>query len=198
MKRILSLDGGGIHGVFTLQVLRKIEAELAPRHPKRPFVLADYFDLIAGTSTGAIIASMLAWGATVDDIERFYLEQAPRIFYPSSYFRRWLYNRFSSEGITNFLQRYFSDDGTPAQLGTKRLRTLLLIVLRNATTGSPWPITNNPKSLYNDQPPGQTNLEIPLWKLVRASTAAPTFFPPERIVVNNRQGVPTPFEFIDG
>jgi hypothetical protein len=200
MKRILSLDGGGIHGVFTLQILRRIEAELASRHRgPAPFVLADYFDLIAGTSTGAIIAAMLSWGASVDAIERFYLEQAATIFYPSSYFRRWWYHRFTSEGIARFLQRYFAEeDGTPSLLGTARLRTLLLIVLRNATTGSPWPVTNNPKSLYNDRPPGQTNLEIPLWKLVRASTAAPTYFPPERITVCSRLGVRKPFEFIDG
>ena len=200
MKRILSLDGGGIHGVFTIQILRRIERELAARHPGRArFVLADHFDLIAGTSTGAIIASMLAWGAAVDDIERFYLQEAPAIFFPSSHLRRWIYNRFTSDGISAFLQKYFSEeDGSRATLGTARLRTLLLIVLRNATTGSPWPVTNCRESMYNRRPSGQTNLEIPLWQLVRASTAAPTFFPAQTITIANSKGERRPHHFIDG
>lgn len=201
MKRILTLDGGGVHGVFTLQILRRIETLLAPRYPEKSrFVLADHFDLIAGTSTGAIIASMLSWGASVDEIEGFYVEQAPAIFFPSSYLRRWIYNRFTSDGISRFLRTYFSEtDGSEAQLGTKRLRTLLLVVLRNATTGSPWPVTNNPRGLYNARPAGESNLEIPLWKLVRASTAAPTFFPPQQITTwSSSQQRRIPFDFIDG
>lgn len=201
MKRILTLDGGGIHGVLTLQILRRVEQILGPRYPAKAgrFVLADHFDLIAGTSTGAIIASMLAWGASVDEIERFYVESSPDIFVPSSVVRRLIYNRFTSDGITRFLQHYFAEeDGRPAQLGTARLRTLLLLVLRNATTGSPWPITNCPDSLYNRRPAGQSNLELPLWQLIRASTAAPTFFPPQRILIANARNQQKSHQFIDG
>jgi uncharacterized protein len=201
MKRILTLDGGGVHGVFSLQILRKMEQLLAPKYPdKKSFVLADYFDLIAGTSTGAIIASMLSWGASVDEIQRFYLAQVSHIFAPSAYWRRWIYNRFRSDGISDFLRGYFSEaDGSAAPLGSARLRTLLLVVLRNATTGSPWPVTNNPGSVFNCRPAGQTNLDIPLWKIVRASTAAPTFFPAQRITVwSSKKQQMLPFDFIDG
>ena len=60
-KRILSLDGGGIRGVITLQFLEKIETILRKRHGDNPdFRLCHYFDLIGGTSTGAIIAAGLA------------------------------------------------------------------------------------------------------------------------------------------
>ncbi len=201
MKRILSLDGGGIHGVLTLQILRRIEQELAPRYAgKKPrFVLSDHFDLIAGTSTGAIIAAMLAWGMSVDEIEEFYVKKSPEIFVTSSMMRRLIYNRFSSTGIIRYLQNVFAEeDGRPAQLGTKRLRTLLLLVLRNATTGSPWPITNCRDSLYNRRPAGQSNLELPLWQLIRASTAAPTFFPPQRISIANAKNEKRSHQFIDG
>jgi uncharacterized protein len=198
MKRILSLDGGGIHGVFTLQVLREIERCTCAGAPgPGPRVLADHFDLIAGTSTGAIIASMLSWGCSVDEVESFYCSQAKEIFYPSTWYRR-LTSKFSSDHLSSFLANFFSEeDGQPATLGTKRLRTLLLLVLRNATTGSPWPVTNNPHSHYNDRPPGKTNLETPLWKLVRASSAAPTYFPPQDIMVGSTEGKKK-FQFIDG
>jgi uncharacterized protein len=198
MKRILSLDGGGIHGVFTLQILREIERCVGEGGPgAKPRVLADHFDLIAGTSTGAIIASMLSWGCSVDEVENFYRAQAREIFYPSTWYRR-LTNKFSSDHLSAFLAKFLSEEnGQPATLGTKRLRTLLLLVMRNATSGSYWPVTNNPLSYYNDRPAGMTNLETPLWKLVRASSAAPTYFPPQEITVGSREG-PKKFQFIDG
>jgi len=198
MKRILSLDGGGIHGMFTLEVLREMERRLADSHPgPTPRVLADHFDFIAGTSTGAIIAAMLSWGASVEEIERFYCSQAPEIFRPASWYHRFRH-KFSGDRIAEFLSGYFAEaDGRPATLGTSHLRTLLLLVLRNASTGSPWPVTNHPRSLYNDRPAGQSNLGIPLWQLIRASTAAPTFFPPQRILVGSTAG-PREFQFIDG
>src|SRR6266508_6884417 len=62
-KRILALDGGGLRGILTLEVLAKIEKTLGKRHGgEDSFRLCHYFDLIAGTSTGAIIAAALALG----------------------------------------------------------------------------------------------------------------------------------------
>jgi len=68
----------------------------------------------------------------------------------------------------------------PALLDSKRLKTLLLVVMRNHTTGSAWPVTNNPLARYNDPTLPDCNLKIPLWKLVRASAAAPVYFDPKR------------------
>ena len=56
---------------------------------------------------------------------------------------------------------------------------MLLVVTRNVTTDSPWPISSNPKAKYNAPDRPDRNSQIPLWQLVRASTAAPVFFPPE-------------------
>ena len=62
-KRILTLDGGGLRGILTLGLLAEIEELLRKRHGGSPyFRLCHYFDLIAGTSTGAIIAAALAMG----------------------------------------------------------------------------------------------------------------------------------------
>jgi hypothetical protein len=65
--------------------------------------------------------------------------------------------------------------------------------VRNATTDSPWPLSNNPNALFNDPRRADNNLAIPLWQLVRASTAAPTYFPPEVVTLGGRK-----FVFVDG
>lgn len=70
--RILSLDGGGAKGFYSLGVLREIEGMLG-----KP--LSAGFDLIFGTSTGAIIAALLAQGRSVDEIHRLYKDHVPRI-----------------------------------------------------------------------------------------------------------------------
>ena len=58
---------------------------------------------------------------------------------------------------------------------------------------SPWPLSNNPRARYNAPERTDNNLELPLWQLVRASTAAPTYFPPELIKVGRHD-----FVFVDG
>ena len=83
--------------------------------------------------------------------------------------------------------------GADTTFGSDRLRTLLLVVLRNATTDSPWPLSNNPGRTFNDRALPGCNLDLPLWQLVRASTAAPTYFAPERITLGA-----TEFVFVDG
>ena len=71
--RILSLDGGGIRGVFPAAFLARLEDHL--EHP-----IGRYFDLIAGTSTGGIIAIGLGLGLSAADILKLYAEQGPAIF----------------------------------------------------------------------------------------------------------------------
>src|SRR5262249_53932347 len=71
--RILSLDGGGIRGVFPAAFLARLEEHL--EHP-----IARYFDLIAGTSTGGIIAIGLGLGRSAGDILKLYVERGPAIF----------------------------------------------------------------------------------------------------------------------
>ncbi|MCB0311689.1 MAG: patatin-like phospholipase family protein, partial [Calditrichaeota bacterium] len=65
-KKILALDGGGIRGILTLEILVRLEATLREKLGRQQdFVLADFFDFFAGTSTGAIIAAGLAMGMPV-------------------------------------------------------------------------------------------------------------------------------------
>src|SRR5690348_12609519 len=79
-KRILALDGGGVRGALTLGYLERIESLLRKRSGNNDLVLADYYDLIGGTSTGAIIASCLAIGKPVNDIVDLYNNLGKEVF----------------------------------------------------------------------------------------------------------------------
>ncbi|HZZ26368.1 MAG TPA: patatin-like phospholipase family protein [Pirellulales bacterium] len=195
MKRILALDGGGIRGLFTVQILARIEQLFRQEQNRPDLVLADVFDLFAGTSTGAIIATSLCWGMSVAEVERLYVEQGAEMFTRSPWFRR-LNAKYRADKLAQFFQQMTREDdaqNTPALLGTKKLRRLLLVVMRNATTGSAWPVSNHPHAKYNDPNLPDCNLRVPLWQLLRASTAAPTFYAPESIQFGAQR-----YLFVDG
>ncbi len=189
--KLLALDGGGIRGIIAVEVLAKIEKTLQTKLGKdNTFVLADYFDYIGGTSTGAIIAACLSLGMRVDDIRTFYIESGKRMFDKASILKTLKY-KYKDKALKKQLKSIFQDN----ILGSDQLKTLLMMVMRNATTDSPWPICNNPYAKYNQRGLEEGgNLYFPLWQLIRASTAAPTFFPPEVIDINNGE----PFIFVDG
>ena len=193
-KKLLAIDGGGIRGVLALEVLQKIEDLLKARSGRADFRLADYFDYIAGTSTGGIIAAGLSSGMSVREILDFYQEAGAQMFVKANLLRRLRY-KFEDEPLAAQLQQVF---GIGTTLGSEKLRTLLLLVMRNATTDSPWPIGNNPYAKYNDRTRPGCNLDLPLWQLIRASTAAPTYFPPEVIVLSQGRADERQFVFVDG
>src|ERR1041384_6804020 len=78
-KRLLSLDGGGGRGVISVAFLERIEALLSEQTGEN-VRLGERFDLIGGTSTGAIIATALALGKSTDELKSIYQELAPRAF----------------------------------------------------------------------------------------------------------------------
>lgn len=185
-RKMLALDGGGIRGVLTLAILKEIERQVG-----KP--LCDYFDYIAGTSTGAIIATGLAKGMTVDELLTFYRGAGPEMFQRTRFLAR-LNSLYKDGALQQQLKQVF---GEHTDLKPGNLKTLLLVVTRNVTTDSPWPISNNPEAIYNDMARSDCNLCIPLWKLVRASTAAPIFFPPEVIRIDPNDESKA-FVFVDG
>lgn len=192
-RKLLALDGGGIRGLITIEILAAIEATLR-RDRGQDFRLSHEFDYVAGTSTGAIIATLVALGKSVDEIRQFYLDSGRQMFEKAS-LRHRLTNKYADDALAAKLKQVV---GAETTFGTDDLHTLLLIVMRNASTDSPWPLSNNPNAKYNraerrDQGKA-SNLDLPLWQLVRASTAAPTYFPPERIAAGGQ----TPFLMVDG
>ena len=192
-KRLLALDGGGIRGLISVEVLAAIESMLQRRLNRGDdFVLADYFDYIAGTSTGGIIATCLAWGMRVSQVREFYQTNGKTMFDKASILKRFHY-KYDDEALAQKLREVFSENGAPSTLGSTRLQSLLMLVMRNSTTDSPWPLCNNPAARYNARDRVDCNLLLPLWQLVRASTAAPTYFPPEVINIGQHR-----FTFVDG
>ena len=197
-RRLLSLDGGGVRGAIAIEVLAAMEDLLRTRTGAGDdFRLSHYFDYVAGTSTGAIIATCVALGMSAAQIRTFYNSNGSAMFQKSSLLDRWR-QKYEDDRLNEKLRSVFHHGGEdptapPVTLGSDALETLLLIVMRNATTNSPWPVSNNPRALYNDPSRDDCNLHIPLWQLVRASAAAPVFFPPEEVRIGSNT-----FLFVDG
>jgi hypothetical protein len=126
---------------------------------------------------------------SVDDIRRLYVEHGAEMFDRAFILRRFRY-QYDSTRLQGLLQKTF---GAGTTFGDERLRTLLMVVLRNASTDSPWPLSNNARARYNSPDRPDNNLDLPLWQLVRASTAAPVYFPPEVVAIGSRD-----FVFVDG
>ena len=196
-KRILALDGGGIRGALTLGYLQKIEDLLRAQNGNDPaFRLCDYFDLIGGTSTGSIIASCLAIGMKVKDITNMYFDLGGKIF--AKKYKWW--NVFQLDDLVKAgydaapleqqLQSVFGD----MTMGSDKIKTGLCVVAKRADTNSVWPLINHPNGKYFDSPDGK-NKDIPLWKAVRASAAAPSYFIPQVIEVG---GGMSSAAFVDG
>ncbi len=188
--RMLALDGGGIRGLLTLGILEVVEKFIAGRTGK---ALHEYFDYIAGTSTGAIIAAGLASGLSVGRLIKFYQDNGESMFESSRLMDR-VKSFYTADPLKYKLQEVFGENTT---LEPQNLKCLLLVVTKNVTTDSAWPISSNPDAVYNDPQRLDCNLKIPLWQLVRASTAAPIYFPPEILKWDKNDPKKT-FVFVDG
>lgn len=198
-KRILALDGGGLRGILTLGILDRVEHELRERHGNDPdFRLCHYFDLIAGTSTGAIIAAALAIGMSVDEITEKYRALGSKVFQSSLLRQGLLRARYDEVRLIEELKHVFGADTT---LGSQAVTTGLLVVIKRLDTASPWPVSNNPNGKFFASRPGGTigNGDYKLWQAVRASTAAPDYFDPERITIAQLPNhAPVYGDFVDG
>jgi len=194
-RKILSLDGGGIRGVLTLEILLEIENQLKTELKKDDsFTLSDYFDYIGGTSTGAIIAAGLSLGMSVSELLNFYEEKGEAMFDKSFLLKK--VKHFYNDGpLLKELKNTFGDGDLNISSG--KFKTLLLVVTMNRSTDSPWPISNNPNAKYNKVDRADCNLQIPLYQLVRASTAAPAYFRPETLQWDPNDPEKT-FVFVDG
>lgn len=182
-KKMLALDGGGIRGVLTLEILRQLEAQLRGRYGDG-MVLSDYFDYIGGTSTGAIIAAGLALGKPVRELQSSYRRLATKVF-AKRWFPMWIRSMYRDKPLTTELQSFLGENRA---LGDPAMRSLLLVVLHNTKTDSPWPLSNCTQAKYNRadrylKRSSDRNLDLPLVELVRGSTAAPVYFAPQELTV---------------
>ena len=167
--------------------------------------LANHFDLIGCTSTGAVIAATLALGWRVADIEAMYLRFAAEVF--RRRWRRWLLlTRYRSEPLERLLAEALRPPGSAAGaeilLGGPELLTGLAIVMKRVDTGSPWVVSNLPGAPHFADRAGAANgnARLPLRRLVQASAAAPLFFEPTELDLGQRAdgGGMERARFVDG
>lgn len=202
-KKILACDGGGILGMISIEILGRVESELRAATGNPKLLLSDWFDFVCGTSTGAIIATCVSLGMEVSRIREFYRQSGPLMFERAAIWNRLRYS-YEEEPLACLLRREINraagraENEPPVTLGDEAIRTVLMIVMRNHTTDSPWPVSNNPNARFNHRSREDCNLNLPLWQLIRASTAAPTYFPPEVIVFNRDTAREYQFVFLDG
>jgi patatin-like phospholipase/acyl hydrolase len=159
--QILSLDGGGIKGIFSAALLAAIEEDLHIN-------ITDHFDLISGTSTGGIIALGLGLGMKPREIVEFYLREGPNIFPRWCGLKRlqhWGFRKFSAAPLEDALKRCFKDK----RFGDSR--TPLIIPSYNL----------GEDDVYLFRTPHADRLKrdykVPAWKVALSTSAAPTFFP---------------------
>jgi hypothetical protein len=180
-KRLLALDGGGVRGVITVAFLERMEAVLAA-HEGRAVRLGDWFDLVGGTSTGAVIAGALALGHTTKELNHFYLERAPLALRRPFWRVMGLQAKFGARGLRREIERVVGE----RTLDSEELVTGLCVLAKRMDTGSPWIVTNNPRAPYWETPADNSyigNRHYRLANLVRASTAAPAYFDPELLPI---------------
>jgi len=192
-KRILSLDGGGVRGAVTIAFLERLEKVLEDIEG-RPIRLGEWFDLIGGTSTGAIIAAALALGYRARDIHEFYSRVGPRIFRRSFWRIAGIRAKFDGRRLMEELGAIVGS----RTLDTEDLVTGFCLVTKRMDTGSSWAVSNNPRSRYWETPTDKTyvgNRHFPLANLLRASAAAPYYFDPESILIVPQM---PPGIFLDG
>lgn len=180
--RILSIDGGGVRGIVPITILKEIEKRLNGKK------IYEVFDLIAGTSTGGIIACGLTASLngispklTIDEVEKIYKEKSKIVFPPKTWFKEKLYKiislkkpRFSSEGLSKLLREHFEHLKI-----TDCLRPLFIPT---------YDLESNTAILFKSRHSFLTSLKnAEIYDVCRATSAAPTYFPPYEFTFNKRQ-----------
>lgn len=173
--RILALDGGGIRGMIPALVLAEIEKRTGKR-------IAQLFDLIAGTSTGGILATTLSKPGpaglpqfTASDLVDLYVKEGPVIF-PKSIWHsiRDLGGaagpKYPAAGVESVLKSYLGD----ATL--KDTVPNILVCSYEIQQRQPWFFRTDRAKATPEQN------DFPLWEVARCTSAAPTYFEPERIM----------------
>jgi uncharacterized protein len=192
-KRILSLDGGGVRGIVSIAFLEELERRIDTIEG-RATCLCDWFDLIGGTSTGAIIATALALGLRVAEVRALYEELAPSVFRRSRLRLAGWQAKYDARPLMAELLQIIGD----RTLDSADLGTGYGILLKRLDTGSSWTVLNNPRSKFWETPEDGSftgNRHLSIAELVRASTAAPSYFDPEAISLSDRAAAGI---FVDG
>lgn len=178
--KVLSIDGGGIRGIIPAMVLAEIE-----RRTEKP--IAELFDLIAGTSSGGILALGLVKPGSdgrpeyaAEDGIKLFAAQGARIFSRSMWHKIhsvWSVEqeKYQSEGIEAVFREYFGDALLKDSL------TDVLITSYKIERRIPF-FFKSAKARDSGEP----GSDFPMWQVARATSAAPTYFEPVKIETDDR------------
>jgi hypothetical protein len=174
-RRVLAIDGGGMRGALAVGILTQLEQTLRDKFGDPHMVLSDYFDLIGGTSTGAIIAAGLALGQDCAYLRELYHRLGPIVFAPSGIRIPILQSKFDPKRLAGVIIEELGH----ATLETSDWRTGFAAIAKRVDSGSAWILTNCPHSKYwngTDDPDVVPNKDYELSMIVQASAAAPFYF----------------------
>lgn len=162
--QILSLDGGGIKGILSAAMLASIENDLSVN-------ICDHFDLIAGTSTGGIIALGLGLGLSPKDIVDFYVREGRKIFgdrFRLRSLKQYAASKYSAGPLVTALHKCFEEK----RFGDSRKR--LVVPSYNLGDDDVYVFrTAHHQRLARDY-------KVLAWKVALATSAAPTYLPATR------------------
>lgn len=163
--KILSIDGGGIRGLFPAQYLANIEKSIGKK-------INEFFDLIVGTSTGGIIALALSVGIPAEEIAKLYENNAEEIFKPALFnkiFKKTgmlFRNSYTNKSLIDLLINTFD--------GKKMIDADVMLCITSLEHNKARPKVY--KTPHNTKYHWDQNLEM--WKVAQATSAAPLYFPP--------------------
>jgi len=169
--KILSIDGGGIRGVFPAMFLAKLEAELKS-NGKAQWQVYQNFDLICGTSTGGILAIALALGIPSKQLYEMYLNNAQLIFGKKKGIRSIWRSKHSRKALEELINNKFRKANNGIEPRLMDCKTNICIPIYDLLNGTP-------SVLKKDHHPKFTrDYHIPAYKAALATSSAPTFFDP--------------------
>lgn len=158
--KILAVDGGGFRGVYSAHILKRIEDEFSIKW-------RNDFNLIAGTSTGSIIAASLALGLSANKVIEVYKDHGADIFKKSLFPRKGIIrSRYDNTGLRTVLGSLFEG----AKLGD--IEVPLILPATDIGNGC----VHVFKSTYHNE--FFRDKDVPVADAVLASCSAPTYFPP--------------------
>jgi patatin-like phospholipase/acyl hydrolase len=171
--KILSIDGGGIKGVFPAMFLMLLEDELKNR-PDGKTKIHQHFDLITGTSTGGIIAIALALGIPAKEIYQLYLDNAKKIFgnKKSFFFGQIRNSAHERDFLETLVRNKFKEANGGIDPRLKNCKTDVCIPIYDLIQGNPSVL----KTKYH--PAFERDYHIPAYQAAMATSAAPTYFDP--------------------
>lgn len=163
--KVLSIDGGGIRGIFSATILKEIENKFETKIYK-------HFDLIAGTSTGSILASAIAVGIPLEEVITLYKEEGKNIFNLRLFGTAGLYkSRYDSKYLKEILENKFKHK----TLFDPSLKARLIIPTTDISNGDVHII----KSYYSKELKRDKARKIS--DVILASCSAPLYFNPVKI-----------------